>query len=175
MKLLSLSLRLFALTLVFFGVLYPASIWGLAQLFPNSGEGAVKTLIGQDFYSPRYFWGRPSAVGYNAAATGGSNQGPTNPAHLQLVQDRRDTILKYHPYLKGRAIPSELVTASGGGLDPHLSRRAVDLQIKRVALARNLPEATIRNLVEAQTQHAVLGPDAYLNILSLNSALDALR
>jgi K+-transporting ATPase ATPase C chain len=175
MKLLFISLRLFGLTLLLFGVLYPAAILGLAKAFPNQGEGVVNTLIGQDFHSDTFFWGRPSAVGYNAAATGGSNQGPTNPAHLQLVHDRIDTLLKYHTYLKAADIPSEWVTASGGGLDPHLSVKATELQIERVAKARNLSTDVVKKLVAQYTETKTLGPTGYVNILALNKALAAIK
>ena len=124
-------LKMTFLTLIIFGILYPLFITGIAKLVaPNGGKGEEITvngrvvgfeLIGQKFDDDRYFNSRPSAVDYNAASTGGSNKGPTNPDYLAQVQARVDTFLLHNPSMKKEAIPVDLVTASGGGLDPHIS------------------------------------------------------
>lgn len=177
---------LFFLTLILFGVLYPALILGLGSLLPyrSAGSPILRNQelvgfqnIGQSFTSHGYFWGRLSAVGYNAAATGGSNHGPTNPAHIQAVQARIDTLIKYHPGLKASQIPADWVTASGGGLDPHLSAIAILLQVPRVASARNLPEQQVRALVTEHIEGPLLGifgPGDKVNVLALNLALDTM-
>lgn len=184
MKLITINLRLFAITLLVFGLGYPILIFSLSKLFPNGGEGDVKIengqivayhLVGQAFTKAENFWGRPSAVAYNAAATGGSNQGPTNPSHLQAVNDRMDTILKYHPYLTKKQIPSDWVTASGSGIDPHLSLQATLLQVKRVAKARNLDQHLLENLVlqfYSTNKPAIVGPYNHVNISALNQFIN---
>jgi K+-transporting ATPase ATPase C chain len=115
---------------VLFAIIYPMAIFGIAQLAPNKGKGETITVngkvvgyqkIGQKFDKSNYFWGRPSAVDYNAAGSAGSNKGPSNAEYLALVQKRIDTFLMVHPYLKKGEIPSDMVTASGSGLDPNIS------------------------------------------------------
>jgi potassium-transporting ATPase KdpC subunit len=172
------------LTLLAFGVAFPAVIVGIGKLFGDSAIGSPITHkgrivgyknIGQKFDKPEYFWGRPSAVNYNAAATGGSNLGPTNPAHLQAVRDRVDTLLKYHPGLTVEKVPADLVTTTGGGLDPHISRASADLQVARIAKARKLTVAQVQKLVEANTEGpwlGLFGPASRVNLLVLNLALD---
>lgn len=173
-------------TVILFGILFPLLIWGIGQLFPAQSNGLPvykdeKLIgyenIGQKFTNPEYFWGRPSAVDYNAAATGGSNKGPTNPDYLKVVQDRIDTLLKYNPGIKKSDIPADMVTASGGGLDPHISVQGAMFQIARVAKVRNLNEKKVRSLVEASIEGPVLGlfgPER-VNVLKLNLVLDELK
>lgn len=174
-------------TIILFGVLYPLAMVGIGKLIGPAAEGKpiIKNTqligfenIGQPFTSERYFWGRPSAVNYDAASTGGSNLSPTNPNYLAEVENRMDTILKYHPYLSKKDIPIDWVTASGGGLDPHISKQTALLQTQRIAKARNLSEDTLRELVNEQTQDAWLGlfgSKDYVNVLKLNIALDELQ
>src|ERR1700760_3772363 len=124
------SIRLTLVLIVLLCVIYPLFIAMAGKLSNGRGDGEAivvngKTvgyaLVGQNFSKPQYFWGRPSAVAYNAAGSAGSNKGPTNPDYLKDVSKRIDTLLKYYPYLKRSDIPSEMVTASGSGLDPDIS------------------------------------------------------
>jgi K+-transporting ATPase ATPase C chain len=170
-------------TLILFGLLFPVAVWGIAQLFPESAGGFPvykngKLIgyenIGQKFTNPKYFWGRPSAVDYNAGYSGGSNKGPANPAYLKLIQGRIDTLLKYNPGIKKSDIPSDLVTASGSGLDPHISPQAAFIQIPRIANERKLSRASLRKLVEEHAEpplFGIFGPRR-VNVLELNLALD---
>ena len=171
------------------GFLYPLMITGIAQiLFPRQADGSLilfngkpvgSSLIGQPFDAPKYFWGRPSATSpfpYNAAASSGSNLGPTNDALIKAVQARVDR-LKAADLGSPLAIPVDLVTASGSGLDPHISPAAAEYQVRRVAQARNLDEAFVRQFVIQYTegrQFGVLG-EFRVNVLTLNLALDALQ
>ena len=132
--------------------------------------------IGQKFTDLRYFWGRPSAVDYNGASTGASNKGPTNPDYLKTVQDRIDTLLKYNPGIKKSDIPADMVTASGSGLDPHISIQGAMFQTPRISKARNIDEEKLRALVEKNIERPLLGlfgPER-INVLKLNLALDGL-
>ncbi|SDJ99904.1 K+-transporting ATPase ATPase C chain [Catalinimonas alkaloidigena] len=186
MKTLRIPLVLSLITLLLFGVLYPLTMVGLGRLMPHRAAGLPIErdgvlvgfeAIGQPFHRAHYFWGRPSAVEYNAAATGGSNLAPTNPEFLALVQARIDTLVKYHPGLMPAQIPVELVTASGSGLDPHISRAGALLQVGRIAAARGMAVGTLRQLVEAHTEPPLwgaLGPAGRVNVVRLNLALDAL-
>src|SRR5215217_2731744 len=145
-------IQAFRLTLVLtivLCVIYPLTIALTAKAAKGKGDGETVTVngkvvgyaaIGQKFDQPQYFWGRPSAVDYNAAGSGGSNKGPSNPDYLKQVDDRIDTLLKYHPYLKRSNIPADMVTASGSGLDPDISREGALIQAKRVAQFRKLDE-----------------------------------
>ncbi len=169
---------------VLLAVIYPMAIFGIAQLAPNKGKGETITVngkvvgyqkIGQKFDKSNYFWGRPSAVDYNAAGSGGSNKGPSNSDYLTLVQKRIDTFLIVHPYLKKSEIPSDMVTASGSGLDPNISPQGALIQVKRVAKERNVSEEKVKALVQAKINTpAVLGT-ATVNVLELNVALDELK
>jgi len=176
-------LKLTVVTLILFAVIYPLSIYGIAQLAPNHGKGETISVngkvvgyqkIGQKFDKSNYFWGRPSAVDYNAAGSAGSNKGPSNAEYLALVQKRIDTLLLVHPYLKKSDIPADLVTASGSGLDPNISPQSALIQVKRVAKERKLDEAKVKALVESKINTAVVGPKT-VNVLKLNVALDQLR
>lgn len=170
------------------GIVYPLLVTAFAQLFPREATGSVieangkavgSALIGQPFGDPRYFWGRPSATSpqpYNGAASSGSNQGPTNPALKNAVTDRVKVLREADPK-NNRPVPSDLVTASGSGLDPHISPEAAEFQLGRVARARNLPEARVRELAESYTFGRTLGflGERRVNVLELNLALDALK
>ena len=164
-------------------VVYPAAIWGIAQLAPNQGKGETLAVngkvvgyqkIGQQFDKSQYFWGRPSAVDYNAAGSGGSNKGPSNPEYLEAVQKRIDTFLNAHPTLSKSDIPADMVTASGSGLDPNISPQGALIQVQRIADVRKLPANKIKSLVESHTYKPVFGP-AIVNILELNIALDQIK
>ena len=168
------------------GGVYPAMVTGIAQaLFPSQANGSLildakgqavgSSLIGQPFTGPAYFWPRPSATAefpYNPMASGGSNLGPTNPAFLATVAERVAALRASHVTAP---IPADLVLASASGLDPHISPEAAQLQIPRVAKARNLPEDLVAGLVTIHTegrQFGLLG-EPRVNVLLLNRALDS--
>lgn len=184
MKALRTVLGLGFCTLILFGILYPLAMVGIGKAMPDrsagnpiSREGKLVgfTQIGQSFTSQEYFWGRPSAVDYNAASTGGSNFGPTNPEFLELVKHRIDTLLSSNLGLKASDIPVEMITASGSGIDPHISKQGALIQINRIAKARGISEDVLKQLVEEHTEDALfgmLGPSDKVNVLELNLALD---
>src|SRR5215468_8820368 len=176
---------LIALTLVT-GIAYPLIVTGIAQLvFPHAANGSLivangKTmgseLIGQPFDDPKYFWSRPSATSpqpYNGAASAASNQGARNPALADAVKDRIKALRDADPDNKA-PVPIDLVTASGSGLDPHISVAAVQYQVGRVARERALSEAKVRALVDQTTEGRTLGilGEPRVNVLALNLALD---
>jgi len=180
------SLILLAVLTVVTGVIYPLVITGIAQVtFPAQANGSLvvksgkvvgSTLIGQPFDDPKYFWSRPSATSPfpdNAAASSGSNQGPLNPALAQAVQGRVDALRAADP---GNAapVPVDLVTASGSGLDPHISPAAALYQVPRVARERKLDVETVRALVERHIEGRTFGllGEPRVNVLALNLALD---
>ncbi|NIJ52671.1 K(+)-transporting ATPase subunit C [Dyadobacter arcticus] len=178
------AIKLTLVTLIFFSAVYPALIWAVAQLAPNNGHGRVVTAngkkyyanIGQTFTKDRFFNSRPSAVGYNAAGSGGSNKGPSNPEYLGIVQARIDTFLVHNPGVDKKDIPVELVTASGSGLDPDISPKAALVQVKRIASVRKVSEDKIKQIIDSNTEKPLLGlfgPDK-VNVLSLNLALEKL-
>jgi len=177
------SIKLTVALLLLLAVVYPLLIAGIAKLAPGAGDG-VKVYkngkavgyenIAQAFSSDAYFQPRPSAVGYNAAGSGGSNKGPTNPEFLKTVQDRIDTFMAHNPGVNKADIPAELVTASGSGLDPDLSPEGANIQVKRIAALRHMPEQKLTDLVAAHTEKPVLGPTK-VNVLKLNIALDELK
>jgi potassium-transporting ATPase KdpC subunit len=166
------------------GVAYPLAVTGIAQLlFPNQANGSLisgsgSALIGQPFDDPRYFWSRPSATGgfaNNAAASSGSNLGPTNDKLVDTVMGRIDALRAVDPGNTAR-IPVDLVTASGSGLDPHLSPAAAYYQAGRVARERGLDRAAVEGLIREHTQSRWLGllGEPGVNVLQLNLALDHL-
>jgi K+-transporting ATPase ATPase C chain len=177
-----LFLALAALT----GLAYPAFITLVAEkLLPSQARGSLverqgqvigSRLIGQPFSEPRYFWGRPSATAgkaYDAAASGGSNLGPTNPSLLEAVKQRMTTLVASDP-TNPAPLPIDLVTASASGLDPHISPAGARWQVPRVARVRGIPEDALYRLVAAHTQEPVIGilGAPRVNVLQLNLALD---
>jgi potassium-transporting ATPase KdpC subunit len=168
------------------GVAYPVLVTAIAQLvFPRQANGSLivkddkavgSTLIGQPFDDPKYFWGRPSATspfGYNAGASAGSNLSPTNADLIKAVQGRVDALRTADPG-NTAPVPVDLVTASGSGLDPHISPAAALYQVERVAKARKMSAADVRALVERHTEGRQLGflGEPRVNVLALNLALD---
>lgn len=179
-KNLLISLKLTLIMLLLCAVLYPLLIAGIGKATPGGGKGETVSVngkvvgyekVGQKFTDDKYFWGRPSAVDYNAAGSAGSNKGPSNPDYLQIVQDRIDTFLVHNPGIKKEEIPADLVTASGSGLDPHISPVSAFVQVKRIARVRNLSEDKVKALVEQHIEKTFLGPSV-VNVLKLNVALD---
>lgn len=177
---------LLALFTLLLGVAYPAAVTGIAQVaFPARANGSLVTvegrvvgssLVGQPCSEERYFWPRPSATapGYDGLASGGSNLGPTSPALLAAVRERVARLRAAHP---GEGpIPVDLVTASGSGLDPHVSPAAALYQASRVARARGLPPEQVRALVHASVEPPLLGlvGAPRVNVLRLNIALDGM-
>jgi len=180
------SVKLTLVLIIIFAVLYPLLISGIAKMAPGAGKGEQITLngkvvgyanIGQQFTEDKYFWGRPSAVDYKAAGSAGSNKGPTNPDYLKMVQERIDSFLAHNPAVKKEEIPTELVTASGSGLDPDVSLAAAFIQVKRIAAIRGLDEKQLVALVDKQTEKPFLGlfGPAKVNVLKLNIELDKLK
>jgi K+-transporting ATPase ATPase C chain len=182
-KNLIISLKLTLVMLVICSMLYPLFIAGVGKATSGGGKGETISVngkivgyekIGQKFTDDKYFWGRPSAVEYNAAGSAGSNKGPSNPDYLKLVQERIDNFLVHNPGVKKDEIPADLVTASGSGLDPHINPAAAYIQVKRIATVRNLHEEKIKSLVDEQVEKPVLGP-SFVHVLKLNIALDKLK
>lgn len=168
------AVLLFLVFTLLTGLAYPLLVTGIAQaVFPRQANGDPE-LIGRPFAGPRYFWSRPSAVAYDAAASGGSNLGPTNPALIERVKADVERIRAAHPG-KGD-VPVDLVTTSGSGLDPHISPAAAFYQVERVAAARGLDPAAVRRLVEEHVEGRTFGllGEPRVNVLKLNRTLDAL-
>ena len=189
------ALVLIVLFTIITGLIYPFAITGIAQLvFPRQANGSLVTrdgavigseLMGQVFAKDEYFHGRPSATSapdpadstktvdapYNAANTSGSNLGPTSKALIERIRGDVEKLKAENPNAK---IPTDLVTASGSGLDPHISPDAALFQVPRVAKARNMPEDRVRQLVQEQTEGRFLGllGEPRVNVLALNLALD---
>jgi len=179
------AIRLTVICLLFFSGIYTLIVLGVAQLAPNKGKGEIVTAngktyysnIGQKFTNDKYFYSRPSAVGYNAAGAGGSNKGPSNPDYLAEVQARIDTFLVHNLGVKKSEIPSDIVTASGAGLDPHISVQAANVQVKRIGKIRDIAEGNLQQLIISNTEKPLLGllGTERINVLKLNIALDNLK
>ncbi len=180
------SLMLTIVFVVICGGLYPLLISGISKFVPGSGKG--ETLMvngkvvgyaneGQKFTLDKYFWSRPSAVGYNAAGSGGSNKGPSDSAYLKQVQANIDTFMVHNPTVKKEDIPADLVTASGSGLDPDISVQGALIQVNRIAKERKLAPEQMLALVNAHVEKPLLGmfgPEK-VNVLKLNIVLDELK
>ena len=171
-------------TMVLFGGVYHVGLWAVGQVaFPVQAQGSLirrddgsvigSSLIAQAFARSEYFHPRPSAVDYNAASTGGSNFGPSNPEHLELVKERLTEVMAAESP-PASDVPSEMITVSGGGLDPHIPPAAAHLQAGRVAAARGIDPNRIRALIDAHTEPPTFGflGRARVNVLELNLALD---
>lgn len=196
------AIRLTLFCAVFFSGIYTFLIYGIAQAAPNNGKGEIilseksnvknkqsgkasnspKTSyyyanIGQKFDKDEYFWSRPSAVNYNAAGAGGSNKGPSNPDYLKEVEGRIENFLKHNPTVKRSEIPSDIVTASGAGLDPNISVQAARVQAQRIADLRKIDINTVNTLIEKNIEPPFLGifGTEKINVLKLNIALDGLK
>jgi K+-transporting ATPase ATPase C chain len=189
-KTLQPAIVLFATLTIVTGLIYPLLITGFSQLvFPKQANGSSisdqsgvigSALIGQQFDNPKYFWGRLSATGaypYNASASGGSNYGPMNDKLYQQAADRIAALKKYEPNVNPLPIPVDLVTASGSGLDPHISLAAARYQVARIAALRNLQPGQIEDLVNKNTEYPQFGllGETRVNVLQLNLALDGLK
>ncbi len=175
----------FVLLTLITGVLYPLSVTGIARVFfKNQAEGSLivkngKTvgseLVGQLFDDPKYLWGRPSATGpaFNASSSSGSNYGPMHPDYLKAVEDRVKALKDADPSNKA-PVPVDLVTASGSGLDPHISPAGAGYQVSRIARARGIPETKVKALIAKHTQGRFLGllGEPVVNVLKVNLDLD---
>jgi len=172
-------------TTVLFGVIYPLVVTGIAQVvFPKQANGELihqgdklvgSHLLGQPFTAPGYFWSRPSAAGmagYDPTASGGSNLGPTNK---MLIDRVNASVQQLQPTNPGAAIPADLVTASGSGLDPDISPASADFQIPRVAKERGMSEQDVRTLIQHHTEGRQFGflGESRVHVLDLNLDLDA--
>ena len=177
------ALRLTLVSLVFFCGLYTLLIAVIAQAAPAKGNGETilangkivgYKLEGQSFTQDKYFNGRPSAAGYNAAGSSGSNKGPSNPDYLKDVQSRIDTFLVHNPGIKKEEIPADLVTASGSGLDPDISPKSAYIQVERIARVRNISTEKIKTLIETSIEKTFVGIER-VNVLQLNILLDQIK
>lgn len=187
MKNLIKSIRITLVFGVFLSIFYILILWGFAQVASPGKNGNAETVtlngnvvgaanVGQSFTQDIYFWGRPSCAGdgYDASSSAGSNKGVTNQEYLKEVEARIDTFLAHHPYLSRKDIPAEMVTASGSGLDPDITPECAYIQVKRVASARGMSEASVKNLVDQAIEKPLLGlfgPEK-INVLKLNVALE---
>ena len=183
------SLRLFVLSIVVCCIAYPAVILGFAAVAApeqragsliRDEEGTVigSRLIAQSFTRPEHFWPRPSAVDYNAAATGGSNLSPTNPLLTERAAGIVERLNAPAGDVESLEVPADLVAASGSGLDPHITATAALFQVPRVAQARGLSDEVVRTLVHEHsdsTTLAAIGGEPLVNVLELNIALDTLQ
>ncbi len=183
------SIKMLAVMTVFTGVLYPLFMTLIANIvFPDQATGSLikingriigSKLIGQNFSSDKYFWPRPSAVGYNPLPSGGSNYGPTSDTLKKLVEMRREDFIRANHLPAGTLVPGDMLYASASGLDPDISPKAAELQIDRVARARGFDAKEteeLKGIVESHIQRRQLGflGEPRVNVLLLNIALDSL-
>ncbi len=179
------SLKLSGILIIICSVIYPLFIAAIGIIEPGQGKGHKAVAngltvgyenVGQKFTSDFYFQGRPSAVDYNATGSAGSNKGGSNEDYLAIVQARIDTFLIHNPEVKKSDIPADLVTASGSGLDPHISVKGANVQVPRIARLRKRNEQELYELVKTCTEDpflGVFGPER-VNVLKLNIALNTL-
>jgi K+-transporting ATPase ATPase C chain len=182
---LSIAVRMTILTAVLLGLLYPLAITGIAEVvFPGAANGSLveaggqvvgSSLIAQDFTQAKYFHPRPSAVGYDAMASGASNLGPTSRSLVDRVSTAVDQALRQDPGLRRGKVPVDMVTTSGSGLDPDISVANARAQAPRVAVARGMSLAAVLRVVAAHTTGRTFGflGEPRVNVLELNLALDA--
>lgn len=179
------AIKLTLLLVILLCGIYTLIVLGIAKGVPGSGKGEVinengkkyYANIGQSFTNDSYFNSRPSAVGYNASGSGGSNKGPSNEEYLAVVNARIDTFLVHNPEVTKSEISVDLVTASGSGLDPDISVAAAKVQVKRIAKTRGVSAEALLKLIERNTEKSLLGmagPEK-INVLKLNIALDNLK
>jgi K+-transporting ATPase ATPase C chain len=180
------ALKMIVVVIVVLGIAFPLAVTGLAQLlFPAQANGSLITvnghpvgsaLIGQDFTSPRYFWSRPSANGYEVGMSGSSNLGPTSKAYIEGIQARVASDTAEDPGLTFGNVPVDMVTASASGLDPDITVANAYAQVARVAQARGMTVAAVRRVVDAHTTPRTFGllGEPRVNVLELNLALDGL-
>ena len=183
MKQLRTSILMLFVFTVITGIIYPALITGIGEVFLSekingslivkSGSVIGSELIGQKFEKPEYFHGRPSAVSYDAAGSGGSNYGPTNKKFIDQIKNRVIRIRKDFNLSENSSIPPDFVFASGSGLDPHISIESANLQAERIAAARKTAKSVITEIINSngESQLCIYG-STYVNVLKLNSALD---
>jgi K+-transporting ATPase ATPase C chain len=180
------AIKLTLFCMLFFMGFYSLIILAMAQLAPANGRGEQVMvnnkvvgfkLLGQKFTHDKYFQGRPSAVDYNAAGSAGSNKGPSNPAYLKIVEDRVGSFLEHNPGIKKEEIPSDLVTASGSGLDPDISVQGAFVQVQRIASVRKIRIDEVRSLVTKHIEKPLAGlfGTEKVNVLQLNIALDKIE
>lgn len=181
------ALKMTILCLVFFSGFYTLIVWGFAKVVaPAKGNAETVSvdgkivgakLVAQEFTQDKYFQSRPSAVQYNGGGSAGSNKGPSNPDYLKTVQERIDTFLAHNPTVKKESIPAELVTASGSGLDPHISPAAALIQADRIAKAKHISKEKVVRLIEEYTEGPLWGVfgTPTINVLKINIALDQLK
>lgn len=174
------SLKLTFVLIILCSVIYPLFVAGIGKFSPGGGGGETVTAhgaivgyynIGQKFTGDKYFQGRPSAVDYNAAGSAGSNKGASNPDYLTVVKARIDTFLIHNPSVSKSEIPSELVTASGSGLDPHISVKAARIQVPRIAKIRKVTENKLYDMIDKLKEGGFISPER-INVLKLNIALN---
>ncbi len=178
------AIKLTILCIVVFCGLYSLLILGIAQFSPAKGEGQTVSvnnkvvgysLEGQSFTADKYFNSRPSAAGYNAAGSSGSNKGPSNPEYLKTVNDRIDSFLVHNPGIQKQSIPADLVTASGSGLDPDISLQGALVQVDRIAATRNMAKEKLVALINQNKSHSPFNGIEKINVLDLNIQLDGLK
>jgi len=180
------AIRLTIACIISFSGIYTLLIFGIAQFAPARGEGEAilqngkvvgYALEGQNFTNDKYFMSRPSAAGYNAAGSAGSNKGPTNPDYLKEVQSRIDSFLVHNKTITKKQIPAELVTASGSGLDPDISPMGAYIQSPRISRVRGISEEKVNALIDHFIQKPLFGAfgTERVNVLQLNLALDNLK
>jgi K+-transporting ATPase ATPase C chain len=183
MKPLVKDIKLHFVTLLIFGIGFPFVIWLFSLAMPNSAAGYPVYKngqivgfenIGQKFHTDGYFWGRPSAVDYNASATGGSNKAVSDSAYQKTIRERLEEFLRRNPGITKEEVPSDIITASSSGVDPDISTQAAIIQIKRVAKARNLPDEEIMKIVIENVDKPLFGVfgTSKVNVFKLNLSLD---
>lgn len=186
MKEIKNALLMFVVFSVILGIIYPVVITGISQVvFPHQANGNLITedgkvigskLIGQNFSSPEYFHGRPSAIGYDSSTSGGSNLGPTNQKLVDQIEKRVQQVRSEESLPSNSAVPADLVLASGSGLESYIYVESTRLQVPRIAKARGLTETEVENLIKSNVQSSWLRTgNPMVNVLKLNLALDNLR